>query len=130
MSKLLLSRLVISIFAIASSGTLLVHEVHQYVHQTPRVVGIPGFNPADLRRVIPNGEPLGFITDQTTPERIGIELHAANYSLAPFIVENTVSRRLLLGCFRDKSTSEIALRRYGLTVVRDFGNGFLLLARQ
>jgi hypothetical protein len=130
MSKLLLSRVVIIIFSVASSWTLLVHEIHQYVHQTPRVVGIPGFNPADLRSVIPKGEPLGFITDQATPELIGVALHAANYSLAPFIVENTISRRFLLGCFRDKSTSEIALKRYGLIVVRDFGNGFLLLARQ
>ena len=130
MSKFLLSRLVVITFVIASSGTLLMHEIHQDVYQTPRAVGVPGFNPADLRRVIPNGEPLGFITDQTNPELMGIALHAANYSLAPFIVENTVSRRFVLGSFRGKAPSAIALRQYGLTVVRDFGNGFLLLARQ
>src|SRR5690242_8671714 len=107
MSKLLLSRLAIVIFAIASSATLLMQEVHQYVHQTPRVVGLVGFNPADLRNVIPNGESLGFITDQTNPELMGVALHAANYSLAPFIVENTVSRHFLLGSFHDKSSSAI-----------------------
>jgi hypothetical protein len=130
MSRSLLVRLSIIIFAIVSSGTLLWQEIYRYNHRTLQVVGIRDFDWKSLRAVIPNGETLGFITDKTNSEKVDESLYAANYTLAPLIVENTVNRRLLLGDFRNSSSIATALRRYGLRVAQDFGGGFLLLEHQ
>src|SRR5258708_11084046 len=130
MSRSLLVRLVIIVFAITSSGTLLWQEIYQYNHRTPQAVRIRDLDWNGLRAIIPNGETLGFVTDKTNPAMVDEALYAANYSFAPLIVENTVNRRVLLGDFRNNSSVPIALRQYRLRVVQDFGNGFLLLEAQ
>lgn len=127
MSRGLLVRLVITVFSIASSATLLRQEISRYGHHIRASAGIPNLDWKDLRREIPDDETLGFITDRTQSESIDRALYAASYNLAPIVVEKTVNRRVLLGDFRDSSNVSTMLRRYRLRVVRDFGEGFVLL---
>jgi hypothetical protein len=70
---------------------------------------------------------LGFLSDKTDPRELDEALFTANYSVAPYIVENTTDRHLLLADFADSSHIEAVLQRYRLRVSEDFGNGFFLL---
>ena len=115
--------------ATVSSATLLWDEIFRYVHRTPHLVGIPDTAVKNLRSIVPKGETLGFVSDRSGPD-FGTRLFGMTYSLAPLIVENTANRRLVIGDFRSQSSIPIALNRYRVHIVKNLGNGFLLLAAQ
>ena len=115
------------VIAAASTAGLLRDEAIRYAHRTPSIVGVPDLGLTTLRRIIPQGETLGFITDRNQPEAVAHRLYGLNYSLAPLIVENTANRRFVLGDFRDQSSIPFALEQHRLRVVVAAGNGILLL---
>jgi hypothetical protein len=117
-------------FAIASSATLLSDEIFRYVHRTPNIVGIPDTAVMVLRGIVPKGETLGFISDGSDPGAVGRRLYGATYSLVPLVIDSTANRRFVIGDFRTKASIPTALSQHRLYVVKDLGNGFLLLAAQ
>ena len=117
-------------FATVSSGTLLWDEISRYVHRTPNIVGIPDTAVMNLRSIVPKGETLGFISDGSDPGAIGRRLYGATYSLVPLVIDNTANHRFVIGDFRNKQSIPVALSQHRLYIVKDLGNGFLLLAAQ
>lgn len=117
-------------FATASSVALLKDEVFRYVHRVPHILGVSDAAVASVRKIVPQGDTLGFISDGNSPGSAARRLYAVTYSLAPLIVEATASRRFIIGAFRDKASIPIALSQHRLRVVEDLGNGFWLLAAQ
>ncbi len=53
--------------------------------------------------------------------------YLAQYALAPVIVANDLDRRVVVGNFGPGRVSPEGLRRFGLTAVRNLGNGVFLL---
>jgi hypothetical protein len=115
-------------FATASSVTLLSDEIFRYVHRTPNIVGIPDTAVMGLRSIVPKGETLGFISDGSDPGAVGRRLYGATYSLVPLVIDSGANRRFIIGDFRTKASISIALSQHRLRIVKDLGNGFLLLA--
>jgi hypothetical protein len=126
----LLTPLLMIAFAAASSVTLLRDASVRYVNRNPQIVGVLDAGLTSLRRIVPHGETLGFVTDRNGLEAIDKRLYGLTYSLAPLVVEKTAYRRFVIGDFRRKSSIPIALGQYRLLVVEDLGNGFLLCAAQ
>jgi hypothetical protein len=130
MRGLVLIPLAMIAFAIVSSVTLLSDEIFRYVHRTPNIVGIPDTATMSLRSIVPKDETLGFISDGSDPGAVGRRLYGATYSLIPLVIDNTTNHRFVIGDFRNKASIPLALSRHRLYIVKNLGNGFLLLAAQ
>jgi hypothetical protein len=113
--------------AAVSAATLIEEATLGYLHRIPYIAGVPDASVTSLRRIVPRGESLGFITDGSDRQAIDKRLYGLTYSLAPFIVENTPDRRFVIGDFQNRSDISVKLGRYRLSLVEDLGNGFLLL---
>jgi hypothetical protein len=130
MRRSLLAPVLMIAFAAASSVTLLRDASVRYVNRSPQIVGVPDAGLTSLRRIVPHGETLGFVTDRSDVEAADKRLYGLSYSLAPLVVQKTTSRRFVIGDFRSESSIPIALKQYRLHVVEDLGNGFLLCTAQ
>jgi hypothetical protein len=115
-------------FAVASAATALSDVIFRYIHRTPHIIGVPDAGARSLRRLVPRGETLGFITDANDREASDRRLHGVAYSLAPLIVERTADRPFVIGDFRSQANISIALSGHRLRVVGGLGNGFILFA--
>ena len=115
-------------FALASAATSLSDSILSYAHRQPYITGVPDTASLRVLGVVPQGEPLGFITDVEGRDAGDRRLYVSTYGLAPLILENTANRRFVIGDFRHRSNMAAALRQHRLGIVEDLGNGFLLLA--
>jgi hypothetical protein len=80
---------------------------------------------AELRRWLPPFGAVGYVSDRPDVR----ELYLTQYSLAPVVVDPSGHRELIVGNFFDAGLGAQLVERGGL-VVRDFGEGLVLLRRR
>lgn len=79
---------------------------------------------AALKELLPERGAVGYIGDSADPTA---DYYLAQYALAPLVVEQSVNHPLIVGNFPSSPPSLAGSR---LRIIRDFGNGVLLLAPQ
>jgi hypothetical protein len=77
---------------------------------------------AALKALLPERGVVGYVGDSADPTA---DYYLTQYALAPLVVEHSLSHPLIVGNFRDK---EANFADQNLRVIRDFGDGVLLLA--
>jgi len=77
---------------------------------------------AALKAALPQQGVLGYIGSSSSPD----DYYLAQYALAPLVIENSPNHGMVVGNF---ATSPVTLPG-DLQLVKDFGNGVLLFARQ
>jgi hypothetical protein len=83
-----------------------------------------------VRQELPSGAILGYISDSPADDEARAYF-MAQYALAPVVLTKDLrDRQLILGNFLSGRVDTDHLRRKGLTLARDFGNGVVLLTRQ
>jgi len=110
--------------------TSIVNLVHLY-----RVIPAPNdmmarqdqrFEP--LRDALPKRGIVGYMSDAATEYDQELRRSLAQYSLAPLIVQSDTSQPLIVGEFTNPAAVAKG-RDLNLIVLRDFGDGLVLLAR-
>jgi hypothetical protein len=82
-----------------------------------------------VRRDLPSGATLGYVSDSPVVDEARAYF-MAQYAMAPVVLTRELrGQRLILGNFLSGRVDADLLRREGLTVARDFGNGVVLLIR-
>ena len=86
----------------------------------------------NLKKVLPEHGAVGYITNNQLDNMRYIfeeskRYYLAQYALVPVVVEYGNKNRLVIGNFTDSADSADALKKTRLSVVRDFGNGVVLL---
>jgi hypothetical protein len=77
---------------------------------------------AELKGLLPEHGVVGYIGDSTDPIA---DYYLTQYALAPLVVEHSLKHPLIVGNF---PSSPARVAEYNLRIIRDFGNGVLLLA--
>lgn len=87
-----------------------------------------------LRRELPAHGVVGYVSDgQPKDIRFGpaaVEYYLTQYALSPTIVVDSPEPRLVVGNFRKPDTSVNVIERNKLTLLRDFGDGVMLLGHR
>jgi hypothetical protein len=87
----------------------------------------------ELRRVLPRRGSVGYLADREADDirfdPSAVDYYLTQYALAPVVVLYSQQPELVVGNFRDPSSLPDVVRRKGLVVRKDFGDGVLLLAR-
>jgi len=81
-----------------------------------------------LRDVLPQRAVVGYVSDARDPTELQIRLMLAQFSLAPVIVVSGTQRVPIVGDFSNPDSIGRGLDPE-LTILRDFGNGVVLLGR-
>lgn len=85
---------------------------------------------AALRAVLKPGEPVGYLTDLPPNDTSNYtELRLMQYAVAPVIVVNNESPRLIVGNFRTSRRMLEMMNSRNLTFVRDAGQGVYLFRK-
>ncbi len=86
-----------------------------------------------IRNLLPPHEVIGYITaGEVTKENL-VELEACRifymtqYALAPNILMHEITRRYVVGNFKTHEEALATARQQRMTILKDFGNGLLLL---
>jgi hypothetical protein len=79
---------------------------------------------AALKELLPDHGVVGYIGDSGDATA---DYYLAQYALAPLVVEHSLNHPLIVGNF---PSSPPQLAEHHLRIIRDFGNGVLLLAPQ
>jgi hypothetical protein len=79
---------------------------------------------ASLKELLPEHGVVGYIGDSGDATA---DYYLTQYALAPLVVEHSLNHPLIVGNFPSKPPQ---LREHHLRIIRDFGNGVLLLAPQ
>ncbi len=59
------------------------------------------------------------------------EYYQTQYALVPLVVDNSLSHNLVVGFFSSPvSSGEVLKRCEGKVLVKDFGNGFMLIKKE
>jgi hypothetical protein len=83
---------------------------------------------ADLRRALPEHGVVGYVGEAGDS---GVaDYYLAQYALAPLVVELSQDHSLVIGNFPASQPAPLPVTVRGLVLVRDFGNGVLLLAKE
>ena len=77
---------------------------------------------AQLKAVLPEQGVVGYLGDSRESPA---DYYLAQYALAPLVVERSINRALVVGNF---PSSPPSFAEHNLRLIRDFGNGVLLLA--
>lgn len=87
---------------------------------------------APLRRVLPAYGRVGYVTDENTNDYMQYEnFLIVRYILTPVLVENELGHALVVGNITQQATDlQRFLSRQGLTLVKDLGDGVLLLEKE
>lgn len=86
---------------------------------------------ADLRAAVPPNAVLGYLADVPFEDTLGSSMYfAAQYQLAPRILERTEAADLVFGNFTRPADFAALGRARGLLLQRDFGNGVVLFRRE
>jgi hypothetical protein len=125
--------LFVSVVSLLSVGRMFL-QVADYYPQAPSPDGVTEFDSrfVALRMMLPPKGVIGYITDPDTPAadtNATAEYHLAQYALAPIVVVNSPEHRFVIGNFH-KGVSTGSLRDRGFQLVREFGNGIVLLQNE
>ena len=83
---------------------------------------------AELRRALPERGVVGYVGEAGESEVD--DYYLAQYALAPLVVERSQDHPLVIGNFPASQPASPPAKVKGLVLVRDFGNGVLLLAKE
>jgi hypothetical protein len=84
-----------------------------------------------LKKILPAHGVVGYITGEgLEPIRANTDYHLTQYTLAPVIVLRTYQRRLVVGNFTQGASGREVAAKHNLTVLKDFGNGVMLLSNE
>ncbi len=89
----------------------------------------------NLKKALPSRGVVGYMTDRE-PLEISQDVIALaayyliQYSLAPLIVVNSLEHNLIIGNFYETEVDGKILEDKGLILVKDFGDGIMLIKRQ
>lgn len=98
-------------------------DVYKIADQTARLGGFRAAVPADAI--------LGYVTDVPSESTVGSTMFfAAQYALAPRLLQKTDTLDLVLGNFTKPDDYGTVGKQHGLRIVRDFGNGIVLFRRE
>ncbi len=85
---------------------------------------------SELRQDLPNGEVLGYLTDaDPTLTSTLAEYTLAQYALAPAVVANSLGQQNLVIANVHTPQPPVFYQSRGLEIIRDYGNGVMLLRR-
>ena len=124
--------ILIIFFALLSNIQLLT----QTVTSAPRFIGRDEITLYEkrfegLKKILPKHGVVGYITEEGAEEvRANTEYCLTQYALSPVIVVNTQERRLVVGNFSHAAGGSKVARDRNLTVLKDFGNGVMLLSNE
>jgi hypothetical protein len=124
---------VIAMFSLLSSVSLLRRTVSDREHQNGTELGAFKRRISVVKSQLPSDAIVGYISDlKADPsQRSLLELRMTQYVLAPVIVEDNTTQYYVIGNFHGPVTDQTP-ELHGLAIIKDFGNGVLLLrgARQ
>jgi hypothetical protein len=83
---------------------------------------------AELRRALPEHGVVGYVGEASENEVA--DYYLAQYALVPLVVERSQDHPLIVGNFPSSRPASPPATIKGLVLVRDFGNGVLLLAKK
>jgi len=83
-----------------------------------------------LRTILPQHGTVGYISDEEPAAEEAWGYHQTQYALSPVIIDKTPDRETVIGNFRNPAAAQEVLREGHLTIVRDMGNGVLLLRKR
>jgi hypothetical protein len=85
----------------------------------------------DFRVIVPEDAILGYLNDLPADDAVGSSMFfAAQYVLAPRLLQKTGSYDMVLGNFTRPADFAALGRKHGLRIVRDFGKGVVLFRRE
>lgn len=121
--RVVYSALVFIVCCLLSSARLMWHAAQD---QDPNLVAARSdLRFAALKAQLPERGTVGYV-GKTDPAALG-DYYLAQYALAPLVVEHTPNHALVVGNFPHGGPSQPF---ENLQLVRDFGNGVLLLANK
>ena len=83
-----------------------------------------------IRPALPPQGIIGYVSDLDVTRGDGRRAwYAAEYCLSPLVLSPSPGPAIVLGNFADAANAPAIAQRDGLTIVRDFGGGLILLAR-
>jgi hypothetical protein len=77
-----------------------------------------------MRPFLPKRGVVGYLSDRMEPNE---EFKLTQYTLVPLRVDLSPNHPIVVGNFFDSRVGPTLAHRHGLAIVRDFGNGLLLL---
>lgn len=104
-----------------------------YQHQSPDPYRIADQEArfAGLRAAVPENAVLGYLTDTPMEDTLGTSMFfAAQYHLAPRLLQKTQWHDLVLGNFAKPADFASFGKQRGLRLDRDFGNGVVLFRNE
>ena len=112
----------------------LFFQVVDFYPTAPSTDGVTEFDRrfVALRGMLPPKGIIGYMTDPETPPgdtNAQAEYHLTQYSLAPILVVNSPQQRFVIGNFHTTVTTG-GLRDRGFKLVKEFGNGIVLLENE
>jgi hypothetical protein len=120
--------IVIALFSLLSSASLLRRTVSGCEHQNG--IELPAFKRriSVVKSQLPSDAVVGYISDlkPDPSQRSWLELRMTQYSIVPILVEDDTKHAYVIGNFHAPVTDQTPELR-GLTIIKDFGNGVLLL---
>lgn len=123
---------------------LLLNSIFQTVSNTiGHVNGIQDFTSLYIRRfeeikkliTINNYATVGYISNKNVTNLLSDfeyarQLYLTQYALAPVLVVNSLDKNITVGNFETASSKEISSRIKDFIVIKDFGNGVMLLRKK
>ena len=79
----------------------------------------------DLRKMLPKHGVVGYFGDSQTDQPGVAHYYLTQYALAPLVVDNSIDHHFVVGNFADPNST--VPMNHDLVLVRDFGNGVILL---
>jgi hypothetical protein len=120
--------IVIALFSLLSSASLLRRTISGRDHQNG--IELPAFwrRISVVRSRLPSDAVVGYVSDlkPDPSQRSLLELRMTQYALVPVLVEDNTAHYYVIGNFHGPVTDQTPELR-GLTIVKDFGDGVLLL---
>jgi hypothetical protein len=120
--------IVIALFSLLSSVALLRRTVSSREHENGIELSAFKARISVVRSQLPSDAVVGYISDlKPDPwQRSLLELRMTQYALVPVLVEDDVNHSYIIGNFH-RPVSDQTPELRGLAIIKDFGNGVLLL---
>lgn len=130
-------RIKVGVLLLCVSANIYAVEIcrraHVLTQAPPDAVTIHERRLAELRKRLPTGAVVGYVTDTVDTawtNEAWRRFATTQYSLAPVVLERTTESELVVGDFKDSSVTATVAARYGLLPVEDFGDGVVLFKRR
>ncbi len=122
----------LSLLILVSAVDFALHWNRHNVWQEIRPTTIPELMEhrlARLRQHLPARGAVGYIGDESRWDYAATFKVAAQYVLAPLVVEDGPRHELIVGNFFDRPDPVEVARRHDLVILQDFGDGVILFKR-